>query len=59
MPTITDEPALAGTSTERSPSIAFPPETDALSKFIAGEPINPATNALAGLSYKFRGVSTC
>ena len=30
-----------------------------LVRFIAGEPMKPATNLLAGLLYRFKGVSTC
>ncbi len=30
-----------------------------MKKFIAGEPMKPATKMLRGLSYSSRGVSTC
>ena len=49
-PTVTAVPAEAGTSIARSPSIALPPLTGAISRFIAGEPMKPATKAFAGLS---------
>ena len=49
-PTVTSLPADAGTAMPRFPSIALPPTIGALSKFMAGEPINPATKAFAGLS---------
>ena len=44
------ESADAGTSILRSPSFAFPPEIGAVRRFIAGDPIKPATKAFAGLS---------
>jgi len=31
----------------------------AVTKFIAGEPMNPATNRFTGASYRYCGVSTC
>ena len=49
-PTVTVEPALPGRSIAKSPSIALPPETGALRRFIAGEPMKPATKAFAGFS---------
>ena len=50
IPTVTDELADDGTAIPRFPSIALPPETGAVNRFIAGEPINPATNAFCGFS---------
>ena len=45
-----DDPAVDGTLTARCPSIALPPETEAVSRFIAGEPIKPATKTFCGFS---------
>ena len=43
----------------RPPSSAPLSLSGTLTRFIAGEPMKPATKALPGLSYRLRGVSTC
>ncbi|CAB4820196.1 unannotated protein [freshwater metagenome] len=50
MPTVTDDPPDVGTLIARLPSIALPPTTGAVNRFIAGEPIKPATNTFCGFS---------
>ncbi len=62
-PTVTVLPAWARSSREtgtvESPNITPPSVTGTSSRFIAGEPMKPATKTLFGWSYMFRGVSHC
>ena len=48
-----------GSGTLSGPSFAAPSATGTVFRFIAGDPMNPATNAFPGLSYNDRGVLTC
>ena len=70
MPTVTSPLAAPAVSRAPVPSGVVMPrnDTDALpsedasrpgTKFIRGEPIKPATNMFAGLSYSVSGASTC
>ena len=42
-----------------APTVATSPLTVNCPRFMAGEPMKPATNSLAGWSYISRGVPTC
>ena len=49
----------SGSGSETNGSSSVEPETVPGTKFIGGEPMNPATNMLSGCSYSSRGVPTC
>ena len=52
--------ARGGTGIDQSPGpLSCPSVTSASTKFIAGLPMNPATNRFAGWSYSCWGVPTC
>ena len=67
IPSVTDDrPAAAAaeatsrrSGTTRPPSLAPPSTRGTVLRFIAGDPMNPATNEFPGRSYRTRGVSTC
>ena len=48
-----------GTGTTKSPTRTPPSATWPWMRFMAGEPMKPATNRLAGVSYSASGESTC
>ena len=63
-PTVTDFSLVLPRTAESTLIVAFPNLTPpatilSVNRFIAGEPMKPATNTLAGRSYSARGVSTC
>ncbi len=51
--------AERGTGIARSGDVTMPSVTLASMRFIAGAPMNVATNVLTGSSYSARGVLTC
>jgi hypothetical protein len=51
--------AARGTAIAHAPKCTLPSETGNEMRFIAGEPMKPATNMFAGVSYISRGFATC
>ncbi|CFE50230.1 Uncharacterised protein [Mycobacterium tuberculosis] len=58
-PTSTRSAAGSGTGIAKSGARTTPWATAASMRFIAGAPMNVATNVLTGSSYSALGVSTC
>ena len=54
-----DAETPSGTGTSANGSFSLSPMIVAEKKFIAGEPMKPATKMLTGSLYRFRGVETC